>query len=120
MNPLFICSRNLRSRDNPVWVAAGLLEQSRFNAYVRESGSTPGHVTTQLAKCRKWKPRKPADMIPYTPEESHAETRAAEYAIAAEIPFTTRPDGAFVFLDLRGLICFRRCGNGTLPFVKIW
>jgi hypothetical protein len=54
----------------------------------------------------KWKPRKPAEVIVDSPEQAHAETRAVEYAIAAGIRFTARADGAFMFLDLRGLICF--------------
>jgi hypothetical protein len=62
--------------------------------------------TLPLSKRWKWKPRKPADVIANTPEQADAETRAVKYAITAGIPFTTRPDGAFMFLDLRGLICF--------------
>jgi hypothetical protein len=68
----------------------------------------PYLLTLPKSKRWKWRPRKPNDTIafPSTPEQIHAETRAVDYAITAGIPFTTRPDGAFVFLDLRGLICF--------------
>jgi hypothetical protein len=45
-------------------------------------------------------------VIARTPEQDQAEVRAVEYAITTGIPFTTHPDGAFVFLDLRGLMCF--------------
>jgi hypothetical protein len=62
--------------------------------------------TLPLSRRWKWKPRKPAEVIAYTPEQARAETRAVEYAITVGIPFTTCADGAFVFLDLRGLICF--------------
>jgi hypothetical protein len=62
--------------------------------------------TLPLSKRWKWKPRKPADVIANTPDQAHAETRAVEYAITVGIPFTTRPDGAFVFLDLRGINLF--------------
>ena len=66
----------------------------------------PYLLTLSKSKRWKWRPRKPTDVIAYTPEQIHAEKRAAEYAITAGIPFTTHLDGAFVFLDLRGLICF--------------
>ncbi len=63
--------------------------------------------TLPLSKRWKWKPRKPGAVIdPNSPEQSEAECRAVEYAISVGIPFTVRADGAFVFLDLRGLICF--------------
>jgi hypothetical protein len=59
-----------------------------------------------LSKRWKWRPRKPTEVIARTPEQAEAERRAVEYAITTGIPFTARVDGAFVFLDLRGLICF--------------
>ena len=73
----------------------------------------PYQRTLSKSKRWKWRPRKPTDTIayPYTPEQIHAETRAVEYAITAGIPFTTGPEGVFVFLDLRGLICFPSSGE---------
>lgn len=71
----------------------------------------PYWPTPSLSKRWKWKPRKPADVIARTPDQAHAETRAAEYAITVGIPFTAGADGAFVFLDLRGLIASGRQRN---------
>jgi hypothetical protein len=75
----------------------GLCDKPNADPYLR---SLP------LSKRWKWRPRKPTDVIARTPEQAQAEVRAVEYAIIAGIPFTARADGAFVFLDLRGLICF--------------
>jgi hypothetical protein len=75
----------------------GLCDKLNADPYLR---------TLPLSKRLKWKPRKPADVIGRTPEQAQAEARAVEYAITVGIPFTARADGAFVFLDLRGLICF--------------
>jgi hypothetical protein len=66
----------------------------------------PYLLTLPLSKRWKWKPRKPSDVIARTPEQAEAERQAVKYAITSGIPFTARDDGAFVFLDLRGLICF--------------
>ena len=68
----------------------------------------PYLLTLPKSQRWKWRPRKLTDTIAYpsTPEQIHAETRATEYAIAAGIPFTTGPEGVFVFVDLRGLMCF--------------
>jgi hypothetical protein len=76
----------------------------------------PYLLALPLSKRWKWKPRKPTDVIARTPEQAHAETRAVGYAISAGIPFTARADGAFVFLDLRGLICFASSEDPPLGY----
>jgi hypothetical protein len=80
-----------------LWAKLQLCEKLNADPYL---------LTLPLSKRWKWRPRKPTDVIAYTPEQAHAETRAVEYALASGIPLTTRDDSAFVFLDLQGLICF--------------